>query len=382
MLVHIPDHFSSKFKFDFSKTPTSKTDRNSLSKSVLGFILGFSMLGLGIFEMLTFIAAEQKGGQSFMMVEVFAFIIILIALGLIIGSILSLIRYKKFYFDGDNFNIIYRPSIGVKHKLTESINNYVGVRLRVLFTQVGIFAKNRYIIDLYHEDASKIIPLYISTQNKDIRNIWENYARLFKLPALSIGERGLVKRDYEDLNKSIKELYIENKLPFIASGKIPSPSSLLIEEKDNSIFITPKEVYWDTFSSLFLFISTTAMLLLVMGGIYITFNGSSVPLKYWILGGVSLFAIIYFIIKLFSSYCIDIRDNKVFVQDIVLGSIIKEDFIDANKIENVELSYNPIIDRYTLALISDDKVLTFGNRLPVNDLLWLKDFIIRKLVGN
>lgn len=382
MLVHVPDHFSSKFEFDFSKLPASKTDRLSLAKALLGITLGLAMLSLGILEMFSFITAERKTEQSFIMVEIFAFIIILIALGITIGSVMSLIRYKKFRFDGENFDIIYRPSIGIKHKLSESINNYIGVRLRVLFTQAGIFTKNRYIIDLYHEDASKIVPLYISTKNKNIRKIWENYARLFKLPALSIGERGIIRRECEDLDKSIKELYLEDKLPFISSGHLPEPDSLVIRENKNSTSVMPKSIYWDVFSFLFLFIATSSMILLIAGGIYLTFIGSKLPTLYWILGAIVLVGTIHLIIKLFNSYCIELKDNEIIVQDIVLGSVVNYDFIGIDKLENIELSYNPIIDRYNLALISDDKVLTFGSRLPVNDLLWLKDFIIRKLVGN
>ena len=144
----------------------------------------------------------------------------------------------------------------------------------------------------------------------------------------------------------------------------------------------PKSIYWDVFSFLFLFIATSSMILLIAGGIYLTFIGSKLPTLYWILGAIVLVGTIHLIIKLFNSYCIELKDNEIIVQDIVLGSVVNYDFIGIDKLENIELSYNPIIDRYNLALISDDKVLTFGSRLPVNDLLWLKDFIIRKLVGN
>ena len=63
-------------------------------------------------------------------------------------------------------------------------------------------------------------------------------------------------------------------------------------------------------------------------------------------------------------------------------NFLKFAFVILFIIENVELSYNPTIDRYSLAIISDEKVITLGGRLPVNDLLWLKDFVIRKLIGN
>lgn len=179
----------------------------------------------------------------------------MIALGIVIGSTLSIIRYKKFYFDGETFTITYRPAIGVTHRFTEPLQNYAGVRLRVLFTQSGLFNRSRYIIDLYHKDPNKIIPLYISTQNKNIRKIWEDYARRFNLPALSIGDRGLIQRDCADLDKSLKTLAAEQKLPFIASGKLPAPESLSVEEQRTSTVVEPSGIYWDIFSTLFLLIA-------------------------------------------------------------------------------------------------------------------------------
>ena len=84
MLVHVPDHFSTKLNFNFKKLPASVTDRATLTWSVLGFILGSIMLWLGAFELFSFLKAEKSQEQSFLLVEIFAFIVILIALGLII----------------------------------------------------------------------------------------------------------------------------------------------------------------------------------------------------------------------------------------------------------------------------------------------------------
>ena len=145
MLIHVPDHFSSKFAFDLAKLPSAKTDRSSLLLAVSGWICGTLLLCLGIFELFSFITAEKGSGQSFLAVEIFAFIIVLIALGIVIGSTLSIIRYKKFYFDGETFTITYRPAIGVTHRFTEPLQNYAGVRLRVLFTQSGLFNRSRFI---------------------------------------------------------------------------------------------------------------------------------------------------------------------------------------------------------------------------------------------
>lgn len=382
MLVHIPDHFSSKLNFNLQKTPVSITDRSSLWLVILGWFFGTLLLCLGVFEMFSFITAEKAEGQSFIVVEIFSFIVIMIAIGLIVASFFSFVRYKKFFFDGKNFTIVYRPALGIKHQFTESVENYMGVRLRVLFVQSGLFNRSRYIIDLYHKDSNKIVPLYISMKNKNIRKIWENYAKMFNLPALSVSDRGLIQRDCDDLDKSLKELAQEQKLPFIASGKFPAPASVIVEEQLKSTSVEPRGIYWDIFSALFLLVAIFSVLLLTAGGVYLTIIGTTIPLKYWALGAFLLLAVIYFSMKLFNSYKLIIDNNSVHVITTLLGSPVSEQSIDVKKIENVELSYNPTIDRYNLAIISDEKIINFGSRLPVNDLIWVRDFVIRKLIGN
>lgn len=382
MLVHIPDHFSSKLNFNLQKTPVSITDRSSLWLVILGWFFGTLLLCLGVFEMFSFITAEKAEGLSFIVVEIFSFIVIMIAIGLIVASFFSFVRYKKFFFDGKNFTIVYRPALGIKHQLTESVENYMGVRLRVLFVQSGLFNRSRYIIDLYHKDSNKIVPLYISMKNKNIRKIWENYAKMFNLPALSVSDRGLIQRDCDDLDKSLKELAQEQKLPFIASGKFPAPASVIVEEQLKSTSVEPRGIYWDIFSALFLLVAIFSVLLLTAGGVYLTIIGTTIPLKYWALGAFLLLAVIYFSMKLFNSYKLIIDNNSVHVITTLLGSPVSEQSIDVKKIENVELSYNPTIDRYNLAIISDEKIINFGSRLPVNDLIWVRDFVIRKLIGN
>lgn len=382
MLVHVPDHFSSNLRFNFKKLPAIVTDRTSVVWGISGWFLGLLMLWLGLFELMSFFKAEKDSSQSLVMVEIFAFVVILIALGLIICSVFSFIRYKKFYFDGKEFQMIYRPAIGVKHQFREPLENYLGVRLRVLFTQSGLFNKNRYVIDLYHQDNNKIVPLYISTNNKNVRKIWENYANILKLPALSVGERGLVQRDCEDLDKSIKELAHAGKLPFINDGKLPAPSCFNITENRNQTIISPKGFYWDAFSSLCLFISIAAIFILLAGGVYLTIIGMKFPFHYWLFGGILLLLSLYFALRLFVSYRLIIKSDCVSLSEHVIGLQLKKKKISTNLIESIELSYNPTLGRYSISIISDDDVIALGSRESVSDLIWLKDFVLRKLIGN
>ncbi len=382
MLVHIPDHFSSSFKFDISKTPAVKTDRASTLNVIMGWFFGSLLLGLGVFELFSFLTAEKEIVQSLLVVEIFSFLIIMISIGILVTSTLSFMRYKKIHFDGEKFTVSYCPSLGVRYTFTESVENYIGVRLRVLFIQNGLFNRSRYVIDLYHKDSNKIIPLYITMKNKNIRKIWEEYAKRFNLPALSIGDRGLIQRECADLDKSLKLLAKEDKLPYIASGKFPAPSSVDVIEKKRMTIVKPVRVYWDVFSILFFLIGVCAILLLTAGAVYLTIVGTSIPLKYWAVGAILLVGVIYFSLKLFKSYSLQIAEDNVTVVTSLFGSELSSVSLPNDKIENVELGYNPTIDRYNLAIISDEKILTFRSRMPVSDLIWVRDFLIRKLIGN
>ena len=83
------------------------------------------------------------------------------------------------------------------------------MRFRVEFFQFGIVNKNRYIIELLHDDPAKIVPLYISTKDKDIRKIWEYYAKKLKMPAVMSTDEGEVYRSIEDLNKPLLTMAAE-----------------------------------------------------------------------------------------------------------------------------------------------------------------------------
>ena len=380
MLVHIPDHFSSKFAFNFSKLPVCATDRTSRKLAICSIFCGFGLLGLGIFELYSFINAQNTEIKSFLTVEVFAIIVILLSLIIIAHGLYSLIRYKKFSFDGKDFRILYRPAIGIKHYITEPLTNYIGIRLRILYKQSGLFGKNKYIIDLYHKDNNKIIPLYISTKDKNIRKIWENYAKLFKLPALSIGDRGLVQRDFSDINKTLKELDKIGKLPFITSGELPNPKSIELRDYNNLTRISQAIAQWDIFSSLLVFVSLSVMFLLIVGATYLSLMGTYISIKYWALGIVSLLLLVILTAKLFSKSVLEISKDEIFVKDAMFGLVTNVYGAKINDIENIELTYNPSIDRYSIAIIHKKGAIYFKNKLNASDLIWIRDYLIRKII--
>ena len=46
----------------------------------------------------------------------------------------------------------------------------------------------------------------------------------------------------------------------------------------------------------------------------------------------------------------------------------------------VDVTENPVTGRYFVSLISDDKTITFGRKLPKEDLRWVKKFLIHMII--
>ena len=116
------------------------------------------------------------------------------------------LRFKKISFDGINLFVKDFPLFGKSHSFTEKLANYAGVRLRLKFCQYGILSKNKFIIELYHRDPKKIVPLYISTNPKNIRHLWKEYAVEFNLPPIHISDKGMVSHSIKDMEKTYAEL--------------------------------------------------------------------------------------------------------------------------------------------------------------------------------
>ena len=50
------------------------------------------------------------------------------------------------------------------------------------------------------------------------------------------------------------------------------------------------------------------------------------------------------------------------------------------EVEDIEVMQNPATGRFYLAIYSNDKSLIFGKKMPPEDLLWVKDYLIYDLI--
>ena len=58
----------------------------------------------------------------------------------------------------------------------------------------------------------------------------------------------------------------------------------------------------------------------------------------------------------------------------------KHDELPKEAIEAIEITENPATGRYFVAIIAEDKTITFGAKLPIADLRWIKKFLIHEII--
>lgn len=384
-----PDHFSHKFELPLNKIPTKKSDRIPLKIMLPGLLLGLFLMGLGIYEMANGMGHEKTVFDTlgknihkpFVNLVFFDISIMLIGLGIVGWLITSYLRYKKIYFDGKNITVVYRPRWGKKISYKEPIKKYTGVRYRIEFLQRGFINGNRYIVELYHKDPKKIVPLYISTNEKNVRRKWEYYAKTLGLPAMTEADEGLVIRKVDDLNKSLKEMAKEWKLKEKFDKKASLPSSIAISKKNDKIVVKARKIVWDGYNII------SIIIILLCGGLlgYTYFrknelseflSESTINITYAICSILLLLAVVV----LFRKEKIVFKKYKIVNVHKFFSYSRKNDEMNKTDIEAVDVMVNPATGRKYVAIISDEKTIIFGKKLPLEDLRWLKNYLIYEII--
>lgn len=386
-----PDHFSHKFELKIDRLPTKNSDRISMNILYPGLLFGFALILLGVYELFNGMAHKKTifddlpqsdllQASTFITPGFFDAVVIIVGAGIIISLILSYLRYKKIIFDGKTVFVTYRPVFGEKKSYSEPLKNYEGVRLRVEFFQFGIINKNKYIIELYHKDCHKTIPLYISTKDKGIRKIWEYYARSLNKPTVMLTDEGIVYRQPQDFDKSLKELVASGQIENRPATKSAKPASIAVVKKDK-IVVKCRKIIWDIYNILaWLFIIIFAGLFIFIGINEEEFEKAVDPSGLYTLYTVGIILLVAAVWVLFRKDKLVIKKDKiVHVHKFMLFSR-KNDEIQKKDIEAVDVTINPASGRRYLAIISDDKTIIFGKKLPLDELRWVKNFMVNEII--
>ncbi|MBP5216065.1 MAG: hypothetical protein J6039_05905 [Alphaproteobacteria bacterium] len=394
MTYTTPDHYSYKFKFDIEHLPAKRVDKISSNLTVCGIIFGMLFFILGAFELISYLLNESNesydfihspGGMSARSLFVFRYsfdsFILVFGLLIVALSVMAMMRRKTIFFDGENIRIEHKPLFGGIKTETETLYNYLGVLLKVEYYQLGLINRNRYIIELYHKEKNKRVPLYISTNGDEIRKIWEYYAEKLKMPALFMTDHGLVSRHYKELNKTLKDMSKRWHIDALYNEEENAPGSLKYKAKPNKVILKERRWFFDVYTIL-------AILGAIMLGFLFLYSAINYRAVVYHIGagwyiGLMLFLLL---VILFISVSIFCKDVLIITPDeLVLGHnvmFLRMDtaFIPKKDIESVDVGHNPITDRYYLSIISHKQSVVFGKNMPIEDLRWLRGCVIREVV--
>ncbi len=381
----LPRHLSYDYQLKLDEVPTKQADRMPLKVVMPGILLGLLMAALGCLELaggmydsdsLVYVLDPDVRPPLFSHTAVDTVFIIL-GLGVAIGSIISHIRYKKMFFNGKTFSVDLRGVFGENELFREFLRNYSGVRLRMEFFQFGILNKNKYIIELVHRDPVKSIPLYISTDGTGIYQIWYYYARRLNMPTILDTDEGTVAKKVSELDKNLKEYLDDRGLGSVYEETRKAPKDIILIKKEDRTVIRAQKTFWDIFSLLGAF-WLFFYLLVLAGAAYnytriVEMTGS--PLLTAAFFVLAVLLAVFLIGLMFKKGKIVIKDGRMIMVHKILF-ISRKEYAELNRIRDVQVVYNPASDRYYLAVITDDNMLAFGKSMPVEDLQWVRDFII------
>ncbi len=385
----VPTHLSNKLAFNYKNRKAFLTDRVDLNTLIPGIIFGFLLFLLGIYEWLNVFQgagdeiipiAEQPVYTSFFAVWFFDLCFVLVGLGMVITNILLYIRYNKYKIVGQKVSIIKRPILRDKISVQEDLKNYIGIRFRVEFLQSGFLTKNRYVIELYHPNSEKIVPLYLSTSSLGVRRKWKEYARAFKLPALIDTDDGLKVIEVKNLNKSVKELYKMKLIKDDYDAYDELPTAIGFARKKDKMVLKVRKIVWDAYNLLaWLAIFLIAAIVVMVWSNLDTFRQvfASTLYSMSIIGLVVIFVAIQI---LFRKEKLVIKKQKIVNTHKYMLFSTKHNEIMKKDIEAIEVTENPATGRYFVAIISEDNTITFGAKMSMQDLRWIKKFLIHEII--
>ncbi len=381
------EHYGQKFYLNTDTVPAKSTNRFSplilffgFIFGVLFFVCGFYLLTSGTLSGTTDLDTIASGSMikpyTLVSTETFGMILLILGAGLILASTFFDLRFKVISFDGINISVQDFPFLGHAHTFEEKLANYKGVRLRLKFCQYGIFTKNKFIIELYHEDPSKIVPLYISTSPKKVRNLWRKYAVEFCLPPIHISDKGMVSHSVQDMEKSYVDVVKSWHLPpNFLSNKTHSQDFIVKQKKDKKMIKMRHPIY-DFYSNL------NVAVIVLMGALfcYAAYNHNILMVylpTYLILAfyTVLIVLVIFAYINLTMRDILLIHNGKIIVFRKILGISYQDNIIPYTKLKGIDISYTPTTDRYAINLLTNKNVVVVFNKLHVDDLRWIRGFL-------
>ena len=373
-------HYSHCFALKIDQLPTKNSDRIALRILYPGMLFGLLLAALGVFDLFSAYLPDEKSALSFSQQGVdtwfspifFDLVIFAVGIGIVFKLFATYLCYRKIFFDGTNITIVDRAFGGKKTTYKEKLENYEGVQLRIEFFQFGFWNRNRYIIELRHKNLHKVAPLYISMNGRNIRKIWKDYAKKLNLPAIVFKNGDITKIDIEDLDKPLQTLAKEGKISNTFDINSPLPKETVLVRKRDKKVIKVSHVIWDAYNIILL-----AFLFMLWCGLFaFILSGRICPVSGFISGAVLLWLTTLH----FRRDKIAVKKDKLVIVHKFPLRNFKNDELFKKDIEAIEVTENPATGRSFLSIYSNSKMVIFGKKLPLQDLQWVRAFLINDII--
>ena len=89
---------------------------------------------------------------------------------------------------------------------------------------------------------------------------------------------------------------------------------------------------------------------------------------------------IFSVLKSLTKDKLVIKPKKIVIVHKTFFMSRKKYEIMKNEIETIEVAFNPVSERYFIAIIGCGKTVVFGKKLPVQDLQWIKKYLINDII--
>jgi hypothetical protein len=263
---------------------------------------------------------------------------------------------------------------GGRESWIQAISGYRGVLYQITRVQRGKSSYTAYAVRLEHLDGDRSIPLYLSTDPKMARRQWERASRRFRLPALEEAAEGEIRRDVEDLDKSVAELAAEGKLETDFQAR-PPPDGLVATYEGDALLVTRTGPVNNLF--VMLLVAAFPWVFIVIGwregGFAYLFLAFGVLFELAIIAGI--------IWDMATRQRLRVTAEQVAKYWVAAWGQGRGKRLAAAGIESVHIGKSGSGAGTRLVIAGDDEILQFGARLSDEALEWLRQAVLSRLAG-
>lgn len=351
---------------DLSTLPATHVEKGSKAAGIFMMLFALIFGGVPTGMLLSAIASGEfnPGMLGILIFSVIGVALFLGGLHLMFSSVTTVIDQHK-------ITVTKKSLFGTK-QWSEVLSAFEGVLSRSEYHSGG---KNRpsytlYIVELRHKEPRKVIKLYESKENFAVRTVWEDYCRKLNMPALEADGARFLKRDVEDLDKSVKELVRDGKVKVDFDPSKPPPSELSLRIDGGVLELTvlkkPSPVGF-------------AFALLIAGAFaYIGFFVKDCPVVFGVIGVIILVLVVGgYVWSFFAKGQIRIGKDEVRTRQLTPWGVTERAGVECKDIETVRIGKQDGRGLDGVLLETDKGCIKVGEGLSAESLEWLKNCIIR-----